>query len=105
MRCGQAEKEEFIPLGHFWGSVPLCPLTFSQLREDKCFIIQRCLLPRQIQGWLWVLTTPDLPGRLGGDPKSSTFLPLQVRNVIGFARDSFRGSAGLKSQESQGREG
>lgn len=48
MRCSQAEKEEFIPLGHFWGGVPLCPLTFSQLREDKCFIIQRCLLPRQI---------------------------------------------------------
>ena len=47
----------------------------------------------------------DLTGRLGGDPKSSTFLPLQVRNVIGCARDSFRGSAGRKLQESQGRDG
>ena len=50
-------KRNSSPLDISAGGVPLCPLTFSQLREDKCFIIQRCLLPRQIQGWLWVLTT------------------------------------------------
>lgn len=65
------------------------------------------MLPvKQIQGRLWALATPDLTDPPGGDPRSSTFPPLQIRNVTGSASDSFRGSAGgLESQGSQGRDG
>lgn len=63
------------------------------------------MLPaKQIQGRLWALATPDLQGTC--DPRSSTFPPLQIRNVTGSASDGFRFSAGgLESPGSQGRDG
>lgn len=87
---------------YFWdiyGGVPLCPLTSSVqqpqgLQEDKCFIIQRHLLPGRCCEAL-ALATPDLTCHLGGKPKPLHSSLLGSRMDIVLGSNHFRGSPKL----------